>query len=44
MKENEASFAGFAVWSIDFDATNIIITAIWVITITTSLGVPPLQF
>ncbi|MBK2357060.1 glycosyl hydrolase family 18 protein [Francisella hispaniensis] len=23
MKENEASFAGFAVWSIDFDATNI---------------------
>ncbi len=23
MKENKASFAGFAVWSIDFDATNI---------------------
>ena len=23
MKENKASFAGFAVWSINFDATNI---------------------
>lgn len=44
MKENKASFADFAVWSIDFDATNINNGDFWVMSIAVSFGVQQLQF